>query len=145
MLYLSCSQHSKITSHVSECGHHCIVLSSCVFSLSQASLEKFCCAESEMDVTRENFASLLPSISEAITEASFIAIDGEFTGLTNGSFNVTAYDSPDERYFKLHSNTKSFLLVQFGMDFVSFGSEVFLFFLSLSKSTFCQNCRKKSL
>jgi CAF1 family ribonuclease len=33
-----------------------------------------------MDVTRENFEELLPSIKEAIGKADFIAIDTELTG-----------------------------------------------------------------
>ena len=34
-----------------------------------------------MEVTRHNFAEKLPLIEEAIENASFIAIDGEFTGM----------------------------------------------------------------
>ncbi|XP_076803650.1 poly(A)-specific ribonuclease PARN-like isoform X2 [Clavelina lepadiformis] len=68
-----------------------------------------------MDVTRDNFKEVLPIVTEAINAASFICIDGEFTGLSNGTYNVTAYDSPEDRYFKIHCNTENFLLLQFGM------------------------------
>jgi hypothetical protein len=35
-----------------------------------------------MDVTRDNFASLLPLIRESIHKADFIAFDTEFSGKT---------------------------------------------------------------
>ena len=35
----------------------------------------------KMEITRHNFAEKLPLIEEAIENASFIAIDGEFTGM----------------------------------------------------------------
>nr|XP_002129059.1 poly(A)-specific ribonuclease PARN [Ciona intestinalis] len=68
-----------------------------------------------MDITRANFTETLPIVSKAIDESSFICIDGEFTGLTNHRYNLTSYDSPEERYLKLHSNTENFMLLQFGM------------------------------
>ena len=67
-----------------------------------------------MDITRENFNSSLPVIHKAIHNATFLSIDGEFTGLTNGIYNVSAYDLPKERYQKLNHNTADFLLIQFG-------------------------------
>ena len=35
-----------------------------------------------MEVTSDNFWKALPSILSAIDDASFVAIDGEFTGLS---------------------------------------------------------------
>ena len=40
----------------------------------------------DMDVTRHNFESVLPSILSALKSCDFVALDGEFTGL---------YPSPD--------------------------------------------------
>nr|CAB3264978.1 poly(A)-specific ribonuclease PARN [Phallusia mammillata] len=95
-----------------------------------------------MDVTRDNFRQTLPLVKQAIKEASFIAIDGEFTGLSNGSFNTTAYDSPPQRYLKLHSNTHNFLLIQFGMcafrwsdESQKYKAEAFNFYIFPLKST----------
>ena len=39
-----------------------------------------------MDVTRDNFADLLPLIRESIHEAEFIGFDTEFSGKLNGSY-----------------------------------------------------------
>ena len=68
-----------------------------------------------MDVTRENFAELLPLIYKAIDEALFISIDGEFSGINNGSYNTAVFDSLEERYQKLSCNVIDFLLMQFGL------------------------------
>lgn len=68
-----------------------------------------------MDITRHNFRELYPRIEEAINGASFIAIDGEFSGVTNSTYKLTNYDSPEERYHKLKDNVSNFLLMQFGL------------------------------
>lgn len=39
-----------------------------------------------MDVTRENFAQLLPLVIESIKAAEFIAFDTEFSGTSISSF-----------------------------------------------------------
>lgn len=43
-----------------------------------------------------DFNELLPQVKEAIDSATFIAIDGEFTGLNNGP-DVTIYDRSSGR------------------------------------------------
>ena len=67
-----------------------------------------------MNITRNNFYDLLPVINDAVNAADFLCIDSEFSGLTNGSYKIALFDSPDERYHKLCSNTANFLLMQFG-------------------------------
>lgn len=67
-----------------------------------------------MDVTRQNFQALLPDIEEAIKSSSFIAIDGEFTGL-NAYRGISPFDLPDQRYDKLQESARQFLLIQFGL------------------------------
>ncbi|KAK9508626.1 hypothetical protein O3M35_006146 [Rhynocoris fuscipes] len=67
-----------------------------------------------MDVTNSNFKELLPEIKDAINSASFICVDGEFTGLSNGD-NVTCFDTPAEYYAKIRSGALDFLFVQFGL------------------------------
>jgi len=67
-----------------------------------------------MDVTRHNFKELLPHIQEAIDSASFLSIDGEFTGI-NAYRGVSPFDLPEQRYDKLQESARQFLLVQFGL------------------------------
>ncbi|CAL9699823.1 unnamed protein product [Knipowitschia caucasica] len=71
-----------------------------------------------MEVTRRNFKESLPTVYEAIGEADFLAIDGEFSGISDGP-NVSALtnglDTPEERYTKLKKHSMDFLLFQFGL------------------------------
>lgn len=67
-----------------------------------------------MDVTRQNFREVYDTVEKSISDSTFIAIDGEFSGVTNSSFNITNFDSPEERYHKLRHNISDFLLMQFG-------------------------------
>ncbi|KAM9769538.1 poly(A)-specific ribonuclease PARN [Menidia menidia] len=71
-----------------------------------------------MEVTRQNFKDCLSSVYSAIDEADFLAIDGEFSGISDGP-NVSALtnglDTPEERYTKLKKHSMDFLLFQFGL------------------------------
>uniref|UniRef100_A0A8D2E030 Poly(A)-specific ribonuclease PARN n=1 Tax=Sciurus vulgaris TaxID=55149 RepID=A0A8D2E030_SCIVU len=57
-----------------------------------------------MEIIRSNFKSNLQKVYQAIEEADFFAIDGEFSGISDGP-SVTAltngFDTPEERYQKL--------------------------------------------
>uniref|UniRef100_A0A3Q0QS50 Poly(A)-specific ribonuclease (deadenylation nuclease) n=1 Tax=Amphilophus citrinellus TaxID=61819 RepID=A0A3Q0QS50_AMPCI len=57
-----------------------------------------------MEVTRKNYKDSLNTVYSAIEEADFLAIDGEFSGISDGP-NVSALtnglDTPEERYTKL--------------------------------------------
>jgi poly(A)-specific ribonuclease len=69
-----------------------------------------------MDVTAKNFSSCCSLIQQAIKEATFIAIDGEFSGLlSDNSFALSAMDTVEERYHKLRSGAMDFLMFQFGL------------------------------
>ncbi|KAJ1527889.1 hypothetical protein ONE63_007825 [Megalurothrips usitatus] len=70
-----------------------------------------------MDVTKKNFASILPELKKAIDEAEFIAIDLEFTGLSSGGREVEPlpFDTPRQYYEKLHQKALDFLPIQFGL------------------------------
>ena len=68
----------------------------------------------KMEITKHNFVEKLPVIEEAIKNASFIAIDGEFTGLHDDTFKQSSLDTPAERYAKSRNSARKFLLVQFG-------------------------------
>uniref|UniRef100_A0A6Q2YMZ2 Poly(A)-specific ribonuclease PARN n=1 Tax=Esox lucius TaxID=8010 RepID=A0A6Q2YMZ2_ESOLU len=71
-----------------------------------------------MEVTRQNFKDSLTTVYSAIEEADFLAIDGEFSGISDGP-NVSALtnglDTPEERYMKLKKHSMDFLLFQFGL------------------------------
>lgn len=71
-----------------------------------------------MEIIRSNFKSNLPKVYQAIEEADFFAIDGEFSGISDGP-SVTAltngFDTPEERYQKLKKHSMDFLLFQFGL------------------------------
>ncbi|XP_034043619.1 poly(A)-specific ribonuclease PARN isoform X2 [Thalassophryne amazonica] len=71
-----------------------------------------------MEVTRKNYKECLNAVYSAIQEADFLAIDGEFSGISDGP-NVSALtnglDTPEERYTKLKKHSMDFLLFQFGL------------------------------
>ncbi|XP_048408730.1 poly(A)-specific ribonuclease PARN isoform X2 [Stegostoma tigrinum] len=71
-----------------------------------------------MEITRQNFKERLNLIYEAIDEADFLAIDGEFSGISDGPSVTTltnGLDTPEERYHKLKKHSMDFLLFQFGL------------------------------
>ncbi|XP_022593879.1 poly(A)-specific ribonuclease PARN [Seriola dumerili] len=71
-----------------------------------------------MEVTRKNYKDCLNTVYSAIEDADFLAIDGEFSGISDGP-NVSALtnglDTPEERYTKLKKHSMDFLLFQFGL------------------------------
>ncbi|KAJ6655936.1 hypothetical protein lerEdw1_004521 [Lerista edwardsae] len=71
-----------------------------------------------MEMTRSNFKDNLSKVYEAIEEADFLAIDGEFSGISDGpsvSALTNGFDTPEERYQKLKKHSMDFLLFQFGL------------------------------
>ena len=69
-----------------------------------------------MEITRINFMEKWPLIEKAIDSAAFLAIDGEFTGLsTDQEIRNSVLDTPAERYEKTRCSANKFLLVQFGL------------------------------
>ncbi|XP_041435221.1 poly(A)-specific ribonuclease PARN-like isoform X2 [Xenopus laevis] len=71
-----------------------------------------------MEITRNNFKDNLPKVYKAIEEADFLAIDGEFSGISDGpsvSTLTNGFDTPEERYTKLKKHSMEFLLFQFGL------------------------------
>lgn len=69
-----------------------------------------------------DFYQLLPEIEKDIEECNFISIDGEFTGLHNGTM-VSLFDTAAQYYEKLRSNCMDFLMVQFGLCAVKYCTE----------------------
>ncbi|KAF3687931.1 Poly(A)-specific ribonuclease PARN [Channa argus] len=71
-----------------------------------------------MEVTRKNFKDCLNTVYSALEEADFLAIDGEFSGISDGpnaSALTNGLDTPEERYTKLKKHSMDFLLFQFGL------------------------------
>ncbi|XP_011715722.1 poly(A)-specific ribonuclease PARN isoform X3 [Macaca nemestrina] len=71
-----------------------------------------------MEIIRSNFKSNLHKVYQAIEEADFFAIDGEFSGISDGpsvSALTNGFDTPEERYQKLKKHSMDFLLFQFGL------------------------------
>lgn len=67
-----------------------------------------------MDVTNENFISLLPEISETIRECDFVAIDTELSGLMRER-SLNRFDLPDERFAKAFELSRGYFIMQFGL------------------------------
>ncbi|XP_069023364.1 poly(A)-specific ribonuclease PARN isoform X3 [Embiotoca jacksoni] len=65
-----------------------------------------------------DYKACLKTVYGAIEEADFMAIDGEFSGISDGP-NVSALtnglDTPEGRYTKLKKHSMDFLLFQFGL------------------------------
>ncbi|KAM3916669.1 poly(A)-specific ribonuclease PARN [Leptodactylus fuscus] len=71
-----------------------------------------------MEITWRNFKEQLPNVCQAIADADFLAIDGEFSGISDGPSFTTltnSLDTPEERYEKLKEHSMEFLLFQFGL------------------------------
>ncbi|XP_063171077.1 poly(A)-specific ribonuclease PARN [Candoia aspera] len=71
-----------------------------------------------MEITRSNFKGALGKVYEAVEDADFLAIDGEFSGISDGpsvSALTNGFDTPEERYQKLRKHSMDFLLFQFGL------------------------------
>uniref|UniRef100_A0A1Q3F3P1 Putative polya-specific ribonuclease n=1 Tax=Culex tarsalis TaxID=7177 RepID=A0A1Q3F3P1_CULTA len=67
-----------------------------------------------MEITSKNFTDQLPAIRQTIREASFFAMDTEFTGLTSER-NVFPFDTPEEVYLKTVENSANFIVIQLGL------------------------------
>ena len=58
-----------------------------------------------MEITAANFNERLPEIEKAISSATFMAIDGEFTGLSAHN-RLSPFDTPAERYGKVKDSAR---------------------------------------
>ncbi|XP_053665344.1 poly(A)-specific ribonuclease PARN-like [Anopheles marshallii] len=67
-----------------------------------------------MDITKKNFIEQLPLIRETIRDATFFAMDCEFTGLASDR-TIFPFDTPEEVYLKMVENSPHYIIVQFGL------------------------------
>ncbi|XP_076232531.1 pre-piRNA 3'-exonuclease trimmer isoform X2 [Calliopsis andreniformis] len=68
------------------------------------------------EVLDKNFNRVYPRLEEAVKNASFIAIDAEFTGIQSSEvLKYSLFDSLSVRYEKLRENIQPFLIIQCGL------------------------------
>ncbi|XP_012226535.1 poly(A)-specific ribonuclease PARN [Linepithema humile] len=67
-----------------------------------------------MEVTCSNFQEVLSELDDVLQNATFLSVDGEFTGLNSGP-EAGPFDTPAQYYAKLRAGSMDFLLVQFGL------------------------------
>uniref|UniRef100_A0A0K2TTZ9 Vezatin, adherens junctions transmembrane protein [Latimeria chalumnae] n=1 Tax=Lepeophtheirus salmonis TaxID=72036 RepID=A0A0K2TTZ9_LEPSM len=68
------------------------------------------------EINRHNFSKHFSEIEESITNADFIALDAEFTGLKIGSSNMySLFDDGCRRFEKLHKGSIDTLIIQLGL------------------------------
>lgn len=75
-----------------------------------------------MEVTCLNFQDVLSELDNVLPKATFLSIDGEFTGLNSGP-DAGPFDTPAQYYSKLRAGSMDFLLVQFGLSVFTHDSE----------------------
>lgn len=69
-----------------------------------------------IEVTRENFATVLPAVLNSISSAKFISFDTELTGLcTNRFHRYSVLDEVEQRYSKVRDSAINFGLIQVGI------------------------------
>ncbi|XP_017755530.1 PREDICTED: poly(A)-specific ribonuclease PARN-like isoform X2 [Eufriesea mexicana] len=73
-----------------------------------------------MEVTSSNFQEVLEELDVILKNATFLGIDGEFTGLN--LIDVNVFDTPTEYYTKLRKSM-DFLLIEFGLSVFTFDTE----------------------
>ncbi|ORY97393.1 CAF1 family ribonuclease-domain-containing protein [Syncephalastrum racemosum] len=67
-----------------------------------------------MEIPRQEFQQMLPTIKKAIDECDFIAIDTELSGLHRPG-NSKRMDTLENRYAEFREATQRFIIIQFGM------------------------------
>ncbi|XP_018394425.1 PREDICTED: poly(A)-specific ribonuclease PARN-like domain-containing protein 1 [Cyphomyrmex costatus] len=89
-----------------------------------------------IEVTNQNFNNVYPHLEHTLKNASFIAIDGEFTGIEGDDVKNSLFDSVHERYEKNRNHIQPYIIIQFGIsafqrvhDENEYTAEAFNFFL----------------
>ncbi|XP_012540799.1 pre-piRNA 3'-exonuclease trimmer isoform X2 [Monomorium pharaonis] len=89
-----------------------------------------------IEVTNQNFNQVYPHLEATLKKASFVAIDGEFTGIEGIDRKNSLFDAVHECYENNRSNIQPHIIIQFGIsafervhDENTYTAEVFNFFL----------------
>ena len=75
-------------------------------------------SEHVSEVTRDNFETVIPEFIACLQDASFVALDCEFSGLAAPDACVnrqTRFDTPRERFDRARASVSAFTLLQFGV------------------------------
>ncbi|KAK0160853.1 hypothetical protein PV328_008219 [Microctonus aethiopoides] len=68
------------------------------------------------NIVNSNFKQLYPKVENALKNASFIAIDAEFSGIKKSNVaDLSLFDSMLERYEKLRDHINPFIAIQIGL------------------------------
>jgi poly(A)-specific ribonuclease len=68
-----------------------------------------------MEVTKENFSSVLKEIPSLLSKCCLASFDCEFTGLRGSEIRENWEDTLEERYCKLKNGSSEFTLIQYGI------------------------------
>ncbi|KAG5319117.1 PARN ribonuclease, partial [Acromyrmex heyeri] len=69
-----------------------------------------------------DFQDVLSELDSVIKDATFLSIDGEFTGLIVGP-DGGQFDTPAQYYSKIRAGSMNFLLMQFGLSVFTYNSD----------------------
>jgi hypothetical protein len=72
-------------------------------------------AAAPLQVTRSNFAAVLPAVRQALQDCQFFAFDCEMTGLFLQGQDDYVVDDVTDRHVKAAAAAEQFLVVQFGL------------------------------
>eukprot|EP00882_Tetradesmus_deserticola_P014874 GHRQ01015828.1.p1 GENE.GHRQ01015828.1~~GHRQ01015828.1.p1 ORF type:complete len:190 (+),score=56.60 GHRQ01015828.1:265-834(+) len=68
-----------------------------------------------VDVTKENFQTVLPKIKEALEKCTFYSFDCEMTGLFTDGNKHEYLDDIQSRYSKMTESSKAYVITQYGL------------------------------
>ncbi|KAF6265217.1 hypothetical protein COO60DRAFT_1035218 [Scenedesmus sp. NREL 46B-D3] len=111
------SIHLKIHSASSHIVRSCTSGPSSSFSCSSSRQHSTVVRPADMavDVTRENFQKLLPTIKEALERCTFYSFDCEMTGLFTDGNKHEYLDDIQSRYTKMTESSKAYIITQYGL------------------------------
>lgn len=69
-----------------------------------------------------DFQDVLCELESVLRDATFLSIDGEFTGLNSGP-DAGPFDTPAQYYAKLRAGSMDFLLIQFGLSVFTYNPQ----------------------
>lgn len=76
-----------------------------------------------MEVTKDNFEKAFSILEREIQEADFIAIDGEFTGLSTIKSHPDGYNTLSDIYIKTRIGSEKMLLIQYGVSLFTWNEQ----------------------